>query len=212
MVLYLLSSVVGVVVIVLLVVHLTKAGANSGATGGSTATTSAPAAGPAATYEFTAPAKAGPYAYNSAATRIFAGGIKSVVSSVAAQIKAKGAGTPGKDVIAVYDLSSITTPGASDFKAVNFIGYDGTFKPAAIIAAERAQLVDTRMVTAGPHGGEMMCGYSVVDGSDTSECVWVTTSTFGQVEFVVGTSEVKYPGASSIALTVRNAVEVQAAS
>jgi hypothetical protein len=201
-----------VVVIVLLVVHLTKAGANSGATGGSTATTSAPAAAPAATYEFTAPAKAGPYAYNSAATRIFAGDIKSVVSSVAAQIKAKGAGTPGKDVIAVYDLSSITTPGASGFKAVNFTGYDGTFKPAAIIAAERAQLIDTRMVPAGPHGGEMMCGYSVVDGSDTSECVWATTSTFGQVEFVIGTSAVKYLGASSIALTVRNAVEVQAAS
>jgi hypothetical protein len=112
----------------------------------------------------------------------------------------------------VYDLSSVTTPGASDFKAVNFIGYDGTFKPAAIIAAERAQLIDTRMVPAGPHGGEMMCGYSVVDGSDTSECVWATTSTFGQVEFVVGTSEVKYLGASSIALTVRNAVEVQASA
>jgi len=112
----------------------------------------------------------------------------------------------------VYDLSSVTTPGASDFRAVDFFGFDGTFKPAAIIAAERAQLIDTRMVPAGPHGGQMMCGYSVVDGSDTSECVWATTSTFGQVDYVIGTSAVKYPGASSIALTVRNAVEVQAAS
>jgi hypothetical protein len=58
----------------------------------------------------------------------------------------------------------------------------------------------------------MMCGYDHSSGADTSECVWATTSTFGQVEFVIGPNEVKYPGASSIALTVRNAVEVQASS
>ena len=66
------------------------------------------------------------------------------------------------------------------------------------------------MVNAGPHGGEMMCGYNRSTGSDASECVWVTTSTFGQVEFIEGSTPVKYPGASDIALTVRDAVEVPA--
>ena len=110
----------------------------------------------------------------------------------------------------MYDLGSVTTPGASDFKAATFVGYEGTFNPAAVIKYEQTQLVSTRMVNAGPHGGEMMCGYNRATGSDASECVWVTTSTFGQVEFIEGSTPVKYQGASNIALTVRNAVEVPA--
>jgi hypothetical protein len=113
-------------------------------------------------------------------------------------------------VVAVYDLSSVTNPSASGFRAVDFIGYDGTFKPAKIIKFEQTQLVSTRMVNAGPHGGEMICGYSHATGSDTSECVWVTTSTFGQVQFTEGSTFVKQQGAADIALTVRQAVEVSA--
>ena len=126
------------------------------------------------------------------------------------QIKARGAGQPGNATFAMYNLGSVTTPGASDFKAVTFVGYDGTFKPAAVIKYEQTQLVSTRMVNAGQHGGEMMCGYNRATGSDASDCVWVTTSTFGQVKFIEGSTPVKYPGASDIALTVRNAVEVPA--
>ena len=64
------------------------------------------------------------------------------------------------------------------------------------------------MVKAGPHGGQMVCGYNASNGSDASECVWVTKTTFGQVEFLQGQVPVKYPGASKLALAVRNAVEV----
>ena len=56
----------------------------------------------------------------------------------------------------------------------------------------------------------MMCGYSRSNGSDVSSCFWVTRSTFGMVDFVVGGTPVKYKGASNIALTVRDAVEVPA--
>jgi hypothetical protein len=132
------------------------------------------------------------------------------LASLGTQLKARGAGRVSKDVVAVYDLSSVTDPTASDFKAVDFFGYDGTFNPAAIIKFEKTQLTSTRMVNAGPHGGEMMCGYSRSNGSDASTCVWVTKSTFGMLEFVVGGTPVKYPGASSIALVVRDAVEVSA--
>jgi hypothetical protein len=204
--------VVGVVVIVLLVVHLTKTGNNNAAGGATTSpsATATAAAGPTSQYEFTEAAKAGSYPLNSAASRSLAQLVKSTAASVGQQIKAKGAGDPGKDVVAVYDLTSVSDPSASDFKAVDFVGFDGTFKPAEIIKYEQAQLVSTRMVPAGPHGGEMMCGYSRATGSDASECLWVTNTTFGQVEFTVGQTPIKYPGASSIALAVREAVEVPA--
>jgi hypothetical protein len=210
MVLYLLSSVVGVVVIVLLVVHLTKTGTNSAASGGSTpsAGATAGAGGSAPKYVLTAAPKAGSFALNTAATRSFSTLAENQAAPVAAHIKAKGAGKPGKAVVAVYNLGSVTSPQSQDFKAAVFVGYEGTFTPAAVISYEQTQLVSTRMVNAGPHGGEMMCGYNHSTGSDASECVWVTNSTFGQVEFIGGTTPVKYKGASNVALTVRDAVEV----
>jgi hypothetical protein len=209
MVLYLLSSVVGVVVIVLLVVHLTKTGTNSAATGGSTpGTTPTAAAGPPSKYLFKAVPKAGSFALNTEATRAFSTLAESQAAPVAAQIKARGAGKPGKDVVALYNLGSVTSPTSSAFKAAAFVGYEGTFNPALVIKYEQTQLVSTRMVNAGPHAGEMMCGYNRSGGSDASECVWVTNTTFGQVEFVEGSKPVKYKGASNIALTIRDAVEV----
>ncbi|HLK73481.1 MAG TPA: hypothetical protein VKU77_07545 [Streptosporangiaceae bacterium] len=210
MVLYLLSSVVGVVVIVLLVVHLTKTGTNSAASGGSTPATSAPAGGaaPAQKYTLKAASKAGPLALNSAATRSFSTLAEGQAAPVAAALKAKGAGKPGKEVVAVYNLGSVTSFTASDYKAAVVVGFEGTFNPAAVIRYEQTQLVSTRMVNAGPHGGEMMCGYNRSGGSDASACVWVTSTTFGIVEFIKGTTPVKQLGAANIALTIRDAVEV----
>jgi len=112
--------------------------------------------------------------------------------------------------VAMYDLGSVTTPTSSDFKAIAFIGYDGTFNPNAVIRYEKTQLLSWRMVNAGPHGGQMMCGYNTSNGPAASECVWVTTSTFGQVEFRVGQDMVRYPGAAALALEVRDAVEAPA--
>ena len=208
---YLLASVIGVVVIVLLVVRLTKSGAESPAVGSSpSATTPTAAAGPASRYVFTVASTAGPYKLNSAATKDFGALAKSRAAPGAAEIKARGAGQPGKAVERIYDLGSVTNPASPGFKAAVFVGYEGTFKPAEVIKYEQTQLVSTRMVNPGPHGGEMMCGYDRSTGSDTSECLWVTTSTFGQVEFIEGETPVKYLGASEIAQTIRQAVEVPA--
>jgi len=192
-------------VIVLLVVHLTKIGTNSSAGGTSTPSTStSPAA--ASRYVFTEASRAGSYELNSAATRA----LRQDVKGPAAEIRADGAGSPGKEAVAVYNLSSVTDPSASDFKAAEFIGYEGTFNPSKVIKYEQTQLVSTRMVNPGPHGGEMMCGYNRSAGSDASECLWVTKSTFGRVEFTSGGVPVKYQGASGIALDIRQAVEVPA--
>jgi hypothetical protein len=211
MVLYLLSSVVGVVVIVLLVVHLTKTGTNGAATGGSTpstGTTPTAAAGATSTYVLKAVPKAGSFALNTAATRTLTQGMKTGLASLGSVLKARGAGHVSKDVVAVYDLGSVTDPAASDFRAVDFFGYDGTFNVAAVVKFEQTQLVSTRVVNAGPHGGEMMCGYSRTNGADASSCFFVTKSTFGMIEFAIGGTPAKYNGASHIALTVRDAVEM----
>ena len=120
MVAYLLASVIGVVVIVLLVVRLTKTGSNTPAAGSTTSTTPSAAAGPASKYVFKAASTAGSYKLNSAATKTFGDEVKTAAASVAAEIRTSGAGSPGKDVVAVYSLTSVTNPAASNFRAVEF--------------------------------------------------------------------------------------------
>ena len=131
-------------------------------------------------------------------------------SSAANEFKAKGAGTLGKGTVGVYDLTSVKSINSSAFKGIIFVGYDGTFNPKTVIKLVRSTLVSSRVVNAGPHGGDMVCGYDTSGGSDASQCVWVTKTTFGEVEFLEGQSMVKYPGASKLALEVRSAVEVHA--
>ena len=60
----------------------------------------------------------------------------------------------------MYDLGSVTSPASSNFKAITFVGYEGTFNPTAVIKYEQTQLKSSRLVNAGPHGGKMMCGYN----------------------------------------------------
>ncbi len=208
MVLYLVACALGAALIVLLVIHLTKTGTTSSASGSSTPTTSATPVGPPV-YVLTKAARVGTYPLNGGATKIWASAAAANVAPFMAEIKAKGAGHPGHEVVAVYDLTAVSSPSASDFQAIRFVGWDGRFDPKEVIKLEKTHLQSTRMVSPGPHGGEMMCGYNDSGGADASECVWVTTSTFGQVQFVVGQAEVKYPGASTYALKVRQAVEVQ---
>jgi hypothetical protein len=56
----------------------------------------------------------------------------------------------------------------------------------------------------------MVCGYNVSTGTKASECVWVTKTTFGVVEFLKGPRQVKQGGAPALTLKVRQAVEVKA--
>jgi hypothetical protein len=207
MILYLVASALGAALIVVLVIQLTKTGTASPASG-STPTTSATPVGPPR-YVLTKAAGVGTYPLNDGATKIWAAAAADNVAPFMAEIKAKGAGHPGQEVVAVYDLTAVSSPSASDFQAIRFVGWDGRFNPKEVIKLEKTQLHSARMVSPGPHGGEMMCGYNDSSGAAASECVWVTTSTFGQVQFVVGQAEVRYPGASTFALKVRQAVEVQ---
>jgi hypothetical protein len=64
------------------------------------------------------------------------------------------------------------------------------------------------VVKPGPNGGDMVCGYNTSSGSDASECVFVTKTTFGVVQFIKGDVPVKSSAAYSHTIQVRNAVEV----
>ena len=215
MALYLAAAVVGVVVIVILVVQLTKSGGNKAATGSSTPSTGTTAAtGSNGTngYVFTQAAKVGTiFPLNKAATNAFTPTLVNHSALIAGQIKARGYGKPGKVTVGVYDLTPVKSINSSAFKGIAFVGYDGTYNPKSVINLVRSTLVSSRVVKPGPHGGEMVCGYDTSSGSEASECVWVTKTTFGQVRFLEGQVAVKYPGASKLALVVRNSVEVRPA-
>jgi hypothetical protein len=213
MVLYLAASVLGVVAIVFLVIHLAKSGSGTAAGGSSTPTSGATAGGGANGtngYVLTQAAKIGTFPLNKAVTNEIATVVRSRSSTLASGLKARKAGTPGKAVIGVYDSGPVTTLTSSAYKGIIFIGFDGTFDPAAVIKTVRADLKSSRMVNAGPHGGKMVCGYDTTSGTTASECVWASKTTLGIVEFLKGGRPVKQGGASGLALKVRQAVEVKA--
>jgi hypothetical protein len=212
MILYLAASVIGVILIVLLVLHLTKSGGKSPASGSSTPTAraTATAGGAGSRYALTQAATVGTYPLNTAATREFGTIAVNKATPSAAEIKAKGAGQPGASVVGIYTIGPVTSVASSDFRGILAVGYNGTFDPAAVIKIVRSELVSSSVVSAGPHGGDMVCGYTTSTGTDASECVWVTPTTLGEVQYLEAAYPVKYPGIATLALDVRNALEVHA--
>jgi hypothetical protein len=183
-----------------------KAGATASGKAGGTA------AGTGSAFVLTKAANVGPFPLNPVATNYYVTIANQQANPYAQAIKAKGAGVPGKEVVAMYNLSSVTSVWADNYMAIGFVGYNGTFKPDAVIAYMKTQLTSTRMVSAGPHGGQMMCGYylSSSTGKQASECLWVTPTTFGMTQFIVDRAQSKYNGTSALTLELRNAVEVKA--
>ena len=116
---------------------------------------------------------------------------------------------PGKAVTGIYDTGRSSDFKSATYQGLVFVGYDGTFDPAAVIKIVRLHLKSSRVVDPGPHGGEMACGYNTTSGAHASECVFVTKTTFGVVEFIKDGEPAKQGGASVLALKVRQAVEVK---
>jgi hypothetical protein len=213
MVLYLAASVIGVVVIVFLVIQLTKSSGSNPPSGASTPTASASTTAGTATgtggYVLTQAARVGAFPLNKTVTSEVAGPARAEAAPVAAALKAAKAGTPGQSVAAVYDMGPVSSLTSSAYKGLVFIGFDGSYNPAAVVRIVRTHLVSSRVVKPGPHGGDMVCGYNTASGADASECVWVTKTTFGVIEFLQGEQPVKHAGAATVALAVRQAVEVR---
>jgi len=88
--------------------------------------------------------------------------------------------------------------------------FGNSFNPTNLMNLVQKNLKSSRMVNAGPHGGKMVCGYNTSNNSVASECVWATTTTFGIVEYFRHGQPAKVTNASTLALKVRDAVEVRA--
>jgi hypothetical protein len=204
--------VVVVVGVVFLVVHLTTGSHGTPSAGSSSPGTGNTAAGgPAATGSFVliqAP-RVGAFPLNKAATKAAADAVGAQTKTVANALKAKKAGVPGKAVTGIYDTGGSSSYTSSTYQGLVFVGYDGTFDPAAVIKIVRSHLKSSRLVDPGAHGGQMACGYNTTATADASECVWVTKTTFGVVEFIRDGKPAKQSGASALALKVRQAVEVK---
>ena len=119
-------------------------------------------------------------------------------------------GQPGASVAGIYTIGPVTSVASSDFRGILFVGFNGTFDPAAVIKAAQSELVSSSVVSAGPHGGDMVCGLNNSTASAASECVWVTPTTLGEVQYLQAAVPSKYAGIAALALQVRNAVEVHA--
>jgi hypothetical protein len=213
MVLYLAAAVIGVAVIVYLVIHLAKSGSGNAASGASTPGSTATAGGGAAAgqvYVLRQAAFVGKYPLNKPGAALIASGLKGANSNIIKKMASTGAGKPGKSVIGVYDTGRSTSLESSSYKGLMFIGYDGTFNPTKLMNLVQSNLKSSRVVNAGPHGGKMVCGYDTSSGSEVSECVWATTTTFGTVGFFNGGHPAKINGAPNLALKVRAAVEARA--
>jgi hypothetical protein len=128
-------------------------------------------------YVLTAPATAGGYTLTSPMSAtvkaIGAGGAAELMTAV----KAAG-GKPSGTVSAQYLILGDQYLGYS--------GYNGTFSPAAVLAAFKMGASNVTTEAAGPHGGTLACGeVSVTSPMATTgtACVWATTTTLGMVEF-----------------------------
>ena len=113
-------------------------------------------------------------------------------------------------MVGVYDMGASNSLKSASYKGLMFVGYDGTFNPTKLMNLVRKNLKSSRVVNAGPHGGQMVCGYDTSSGSSVSECAWATATTFGTVGFVNHGQLAKIAGAPKFALKVRDTVEVRA--
>jgi hypothetical protein len=176
-IIYSVAAVVSVLIIVFGVIYLTHKGGSTTPSARSTPTESAGTGQTSGTglasYAVAAPAQVGAFTeltQLSTATQATYTGEK---QSIFANLEKKGVGHATSVIAAYYKDGSS--------KRFQFVGYNGTFTPATALKVEKTLLIDTHMATAGPHGGEMMCGY--VDGATKgSACIWATTTDIGVVE------------------------------
>jgi hypothetical protein len=152
----------------------------------------------------------GKYPLNQQAVGQVSSAAKGLPTPITSKLAAAGAGKPTKTVVGIYDMGASSSLASASYKGMVFVGYDGTFNPANVVKLVRPHLTSARVVNAGPHGGQMVCGYYTSNGQTASECVWATTTTMGVVEFYNHGHPAKIGGAPRLALKLRDAVEASA--
>jgi hypothetical protein len=146
-----------------------------------TPSASHPASGQAASpltgtaYTLSTPATAGGYPKLATAPSTVTSTATATAQSVREQAVNSGGKVTGQQVSGYYQLSS--------GQVMSFVGYEGTFTPAKVLASLGQ---DAQTYPAGAHGGDLACIPSAGTPGGTV-CVWVTTTTLGVTEFFAST-------------------------
>jgi hypothetical protein len=94
------------------------------------------------------------------------------------------------------------------YRSVTFVGFEGTFKPAAAVRTLIAGSGTVRSMPPGPHGGVMACATQY--GSPT--CVWATSTTLCEIQIIDTTRELVGANTAANAVRIRDVLEVLAYS
>ena len=127
-------------------------------------------------YVLSTPATAGGYPIGS--DQDFLATATTTATSIEQSAVSHSGGTvAGKAVSASYTLP--------DEQAIEFVGYQGTFDPAKVMANLASFGSSEQTFSPGSHGGKMSCANIAATATTSSGavCVWVTASTLGVTEF-----------------------------
>lgn len=157
----------------------------------------------AAGYTLTVPSTAGGYhALTPIPTALQSSAGTTEVAIADAALKNGGGKVAGKGVATAYRLS--------DGQAMTYMGYQGTFNPAKVVANLAHFGSSEHQYNPGTHGGQFACA-TALGTSHGTVCAWVTKTTFAVTEFFssagpeVVTTQSK---AAADTLKVRDSVEV----
>ena len=92
------------------------------------------------------------------------------------------------------------------YRSVAFVGFEGTFRPAAALSAIELTGYTYTSEPPGPHGGMLACGRT----SGAWDCVWATHSTVCDIEVLDTTGELIGANIGANAVRIRDAIEAPA--
>jgi len=92
------------------------------------------------------------------------------------------------------------------YRSVTFVGFEGTFEPAAVVSVLLAGQGTPRSVPPGPHGGVMTCATQY----RSQTCVWATPTTVGEMQVIDTTGELVGANTGVNAIRIRDALELPA--
>ena len=92
------------------------------------------------------------------------------------------------------------------YRSVAFVGFEGTFRPAAALSQMEQSGYTYTSEPPGPHGGMLACGKT----AGAWDCVWATHSTVCDIEILDTTGELIGANIGVNAVRIRDALEAPA--
>jgi hypothetical protein len=89
-------------------------------------------------------------------------------------------------------------------RSLAFVGFEGTFRPAAAVSVVEGTAYTFTSVSPGPHGGAMGCA----NEEGTENCVWATSTTLCEIQILDSTGELLGANVGVNAVRIRDALEV----